>query len=219
MPVPTGRGRAAAAAPPSPALRRACLLALLVPALVTLAVQPFAPSLLRSAPLLLLVLHPYEPWSLLVSPRSSGTTFVLVVVVVRAVPCWADYWVGRWYGPVATAFLLQHRAGRLPGLVHRVFSRARVPLVLLYPGALVSVLAGSSSVPARQFFPVLLVGLTGWALLTRTVASLAAGPVRLLSDALLDHARLASALLVVVVVGACWRLTRPGAEDDQRVRD
>ena len=192
------------------ALRRACLLALLVPALVTLAVQPAAPYLLDAAPLLLLVLHPYEPWSLLVSDRFSLTPFVLVVVAVRGAACWADYWVGRWYGPAATAFLVQHRAGRVPALVRRAFSAAQVPAVLIYPGALVSVLAGSAGMPARRFFPLLLSGLTGWALLTRTVASSASAPLARVVSVLLRHSALVSGVVLVVVLAALWLRPRDG---------
>lgn len=191
-------------------LRRGCLLALLVPALVTFGVQPFAPYLLEAAPLLLLVLHPYEPWSLLVSDSFSPTSFVLVVVAVRAAACTADFGVGRWYGPSAVEFLAKHRAGRVPTLVQRGFARAQVPLVLLYPGALVSVLAGSSGVPARRFFPLLLAGLTGWAVLTRVVASLAAGPLARTTGWLALHAPSAAVFLLVAVVVVAWRTAGSG---------
>lgn len=188
-------------------LHRASLLALLVPALLAIGVQPLAPYLLDSAPLLLLVLHPYEPWSLLLSPRFGATSFVLVVVGVRAVLCCADYWAGRWYGPLAWAFL-RRGAGPSPAVLQRALGRAQVPLLLLWPGVTVSVLAGATGVPWRRFLPLLVLGLTGWALLTRAVASSASGPLARTTSALLDRRGLASALLVAVSGFAVWRLSR-----------
>lgn len=77
-----------------------------------LLVQAAAPLLLRRAPLLLLALHPYEPWSVLVAARTDVLPFVAVVVGVRTVPACGGYLVGRWYGTAALDRLSHARAAR-----------------------------------------------------------------------------------------------------------
>lgn len=57
--------------------------------------QGAAPLLLRDDPLLLLALHPIEPWSVLVAPHVDGTVFVLVVLLARVPVCLGDYLLGR----------------------------------------------------------------------------------------------------------------------------
>lgn len=175
--------------------------ALVVPQAAVLLVQPAAPFLLRQAPLLLLALHPFEPWSLLVSPQVRPVTFVVVVVTVRAVPCSGDYLLGLWYGERALAAVADRRGvGRAATGAVRLFTRARGPALLLYPGATVSVLAGATRMPARRFFPLLLAGLLLWALLTRFLATAAAGPVAAVVAFVDAYAVALAAVLLVVVV-------------------
>ena len=66
-----------------PAFRALAVAALVVPQVVVLLVQGAAPLLLREAPLVLLALHPFEPWSVLVATRTDSLQFVAVVVAVR----------------------------------------------------------------------------------------------------------------------------------------
>ena len=124
----------AAQAPRSPLVRLLVFAIVLVPQAGLLLVQGFAPVLLREAPLVLLVLHPFEPWSLLVSPTVDPVTFVAVVVSVRAVPYVAAYLVGRWYGQRGlTALRRRGPTGKITRGVERLFARAG-GLILLRPG-------------------------------------------------------------------------------------
>jgi membrane protein DedA with SNARE-associated domain len=197
---------------PSRAVQLAALGCLVVPQALVLLVQGVAPLLLREAPLVLLALHPFEPWSLLVSTRTELGPFLAVVVAVRAVPCCGDYLVGRWYGPRAVAWLSRRpRARHVAQTLQRLSPRAAGALLVLYPGATASVLAGANGLPPRRFLPLMMTGIVLAALLIRALASAAAGPLTAAAAAL-DRwtlpAGLALLLLVVLVQ------LRPGPRQD-----
>lgn len=188
-------------AAPRLAARIAALAALVVPQAVALLVQGVAPLLLREAPLVLLALHPFEPWSLMVSTRTGIVPFVAVVVAVRAVPCCGDYLVGRWYGPrLPTWTGGRPRAGWIVRTVQRISAHVGGALLLLYPGATASVLAGANGLPARRFLPLMLTGIVLAALLTRLLATAAAGPLTAVAAALDRWAVPAGLGLLVLVL-------------------
>ncbi len=213
--VPAARPDARRGTEPLPAppllLRSSAVACLVVPQALALAVQGAAPLLLREAPLVLLALHPFEPWSLLVSTRTDVVPFLAVVVTVRAVPCCGDYLAGRWYGPQALAWLSRRpRAGRLARTGQRVSARLGGALLLLYPGATASVLAGANGLPVRRFLPLMLTGIVGAAVLTRLVASVASDPLTAAATALNRWA--VPAGLALLALGLLWQL-RPGKRD------
>ena len=173
-------GEEPATGPPPPRLplRLAALACLVVPQGLVLAVQGVAPLLLREAPLLLLALHPFGPWSYLVSTRTGVVPFLVVLVAVRAVPACGDYFVGRWYGPRALAWVSSKpRAGRAARTVQRLSTRFGSALLLVWPGATSSVLAGVNGLPVRRFLPLMLTGIVLSALLTRALSTAATGPL------------------------------------------
>ena len=201
------------AGPPLPRLpfRLAAIACLVVPQAVVLAVQGVAPLLLREAPLVLLALHPFGPWSYLVSTRTDVLAFLAVLVVVRAVPCLGDYLVGRWYGPRALAWLSRRpRAGRVARTVQRLSTRFGSALLLVWPGATSSVLAGANGVPARRFVPLMLTGIVLAAVLTRTLATAAARPLTAAAEVLDRWAVPAGLALLGLVLLA---QLRPGRRD------
>lgn len=194
-------GRAGAALSddgPPRALRVLALACLAVPQALVVAVQGAAPVLLRDAPLLLLVLHPVEPWSLLVAPRVSAGVFVAVVAGVRLPVCVGDYFVGRWYGERALAW--SARRSRLLPLLARAFGRARGPLLVLWPGATVSVLAGTTRMQLRRFLPLVAVGVLLSAAVARLLTRVAAGPLVTVSRVVEQNALAVGAVLLVAVV-------------------
>lgn len=194
---------------PRLAFRVAAVACLVVPQAVVLAVQGVAPLLLREAPLVLLALHPFGPWSYLVSTRTGAAAFLAVVVVVRAVPCCGDYLVGRWYGPRALQWLSRRpRAGRAARTVQRLSTRFGSALLVLYPGATASVLAGANGVPVRRFLPLMLTGIVLAAVLTRLLASAASGPLTAAAAALDRWALPAGLALLALVVLAQLRPRR-----------
>lgn len=183
-------------------LRVLALACLVVPQTIILLVQGAAPVLLRDAPLLLLVLHPIEPWSLLVAPAIEPVVFVVVVLAVRLPLYCGDYFVGRWYGEAGLDRLSRSRAGLFARTVERLFGRAAVPLLVLFPGATVSVLAGATGRSFRRFFPFILSGVLLAAVLTRLLAEVASGPLVALTDLIGTYALPLGVALVVVAVGS-----------------
>ena len=193
--------------------RLAALACLVVPQALVLAVQGVAPLLLREAPLVLLALHPLGPWSYLVSTRTGLVPFLAVLVVVRAVPCCGDYFVGRWYGPRAVTWLSRRpRAGRVARTVQRLSLRFGGALLVFWPGATSSLLAGVNGVPVRRFLPLVLTGIVLAALLTRLLATAAARPLTAAAEVLDRWAVPAGLALFGLVVLAQWRPGRRGEE-------
>ena len=211
MPDPEVSGPAPGPTPPRLALRLAAIACLVVPQAVVLAVQGVAPLLLREAPLVLLALHPFGPWSYLVSTRTGAAAFLTVLIVVRAVPCCGDYLVGRWYGPRALAWLSRRpRAGRVARTVQRLSARFGTVLLVVWPGATSSVLAGANGIPARRFLPLMLTGMVLAALLTRTLATAAARPLTAAAEVLDRWAVPAGLALLALTLLA---QLRPGRRD------
>jgi membrane protein DedA with SNARE-associated domain len=200
-------------ASPAPTVwrRRAALTALVVPQGLALLVQGVAPLLLREAPLVLLALHPFEPWSLLVSTRTGIVAFLAVVVAVRAVACCGGYLVGRWYGPRALMWLSRRaRTGRAARTVQHMSAWAG-PLLLLYPGATASVLAGVNGLPVRRFLPLMVTGIVLAALLTRLLAVAAAGPLTA-AAAVLDRWAGPAGLVLLALVALVQLRPRRGRD-------
>ena len=71
-------------------------------------------------------------------------------------------------------------------------------LLVLFPGATASVLAGVTRLRATTFLPLMLTGLVLGALLSRTLAALAAGPVTALASFLDRHVILLGAAVMVI---------------------
>lgn len=178
--------------------RALALTGLVVPQVAVVAVQGPAPLLLREAPLLLLALHPFAPWSLLAATRTGLVEFVAVVVAVRTIPCCGDYLLGRWYGPPALDRLTRlRRAGPLALRVQSLSARLGGALLLLYPGATASVLAGVNGMPVRRFLPLMVAGITAAALLTRALAAAAGDRLVGIADLVDRSALLLGGLLLV----------------------
>lgn len=182
-------------------VRALALAGLVVPQLAVVAVQSPAPLLLREAPLLLLALHPFAPWSLLVATRTGLVEFVAVVVVVRTIPCCGDYLLGRWYGPSALSRLARlRRTGPVALRVQSLSARFGGALLLLYPGATASVLAGVNAMPVRRFLPLMVLGITAAALLARGLAAAAGDRLTAVADQVDRSALLLGAILLVGTV-------------------
>jgi membrane protein DedA with SNARE-associated domain len=196
-----GDGQPPVPAQPRLPLRLAALACLVVPQALVLAVQGAAPLLLREAPLVLLALHPFGPWSYLVSTRTGVVPFLVVLVSVRALPCFGDYLVGRWYGPRALAWVSRRpTAGRAARTAQRLSTRFGGALLVLWPGATSSVLAGANGIPVRRFLPLVLTGFVLSALLTRLLATAATGPLSAAAEVLDRWALPAGVALFAVMV-------------------
>ncbi len=189
---------------PRAPLRALALAGLIGPQVAVVAVQGPAPLLLRELPLVLLALHPFAPWSLLVATRTGFLEFMAVVVLVRAAPCCGDYLLGRWYGPRLLDRLGRlRRAGPVALRVQSLSARFGSLLLLLYPGATASVLAGANGMSVRRFLPLMVAGITGAALLARAMAAAAGDSLTAVAEQVERSAvTLGAALFVATLVWA-----------------
>jgi hypothetical protein len=138
-----------------------------------------APTLIKDAPLLLLVLAPKLRWLLLVANEVDPIPYFLVPLLRAAAVLGVYYLLGRWYGDRSLRWL-ESRAGNAmrPVLwIERNFHRARVPVTIAFPGNVSALLAGADRMSGTLFFGVALarVALRLWAV--RALAELFHGPL------------------------------------------
>jgi len=138
-----------------------------------------APTLIKDAPLLLLVLAPKLRWLLLVANDVEPIPYFVVPLLRASAVLGVYYLLGHWYGDRSLRWL-ESRAGNAmrPVLwIERNFHRARVPVTIVFPGNVSALLAGADHMSAPLFFVVALasVALRLWAV--RALAELLRGPL------------------------------------------
>jgi membrane protein DedA with SNARE-associated domain len=151
---------------------------LVVLSLAGIAAAALTPLLVRDAPLLLLLLESRNRYLLLVAAKVDPVPFVVVGVLRRLASDPFYYLLGRWYGDRALRWV-SRRAGD-EGLltdVERAFARVAAPAVVLFPGALVCALAGSTGMPPRRFAVLNVLGSVAAVVGLRLLADAAAGPL------------------------------------------
>ena len=142
-----------------------------------IAAAAFTPVLVRDHPALLLVLESRNRYLLLVAAKLPLVVFAGIAVPRRLASDPFYFLLGRWYGERAVVWL-QRRPGATRVLrLRAVFERMAAPLVFLFPGALVSVLAGAGGMSWRRFLVLNLSGsvaavLTLWWLADRAAVPL-----------------------------------------------
>ena len=138
-----------------------------------------APTLIKDAPLVLLLLAPKLRWLFLVANEVDPLTFFLVPLLRAAVVLSVYFLLGRWYGDRSLRWL-ETRAGNAlrPVLwIERNFHRARIPVTFLFPGNVSALLAGADGMPVAVYLGVALlsVALRLWAV--RALADALRGPL------------------------------------------
>ncbi|MGI8574555.1 MAG: DedA family protein [Egibacteraceae bacterium] len=127
--------------------------------LMGIAAAAFTPVLIREHPLLLLVLESRNRYLLLASPRTGWVAFTVVGVLRRLASDPFFYLLGRWYGDRALRWL-EEQSGSTGTVrwVQRWFAKVADLAVLLFPGALVCVLAGTAGMRWRRFLALNVAG-------------------------------------------------------------
>lgn len=149
LPLPGGR-------------RRLAILAVLLVAVwvAGLLARTFLPLLIRDHPLLLIILDARTRNLLLISAKVGAAEFIGVAVVWRFAVYLLYYILGRWYGDSALRWL--GRRSRLNGWIidrfELIFARFANLTVFLFPGKLVSALAGVAGMPPLRFVVLQLSG-------------------------------------------------------------
>jgi membrane protein DedA with SNARE-associated domain len=161
--------------------RRAALLIVPIVALSIAGIlaAAFTPLLVRDHPLLLMVLESRNRYLLLVSEKVGSVEFITVGVLRRFASDPFFYLLGRWYGDVGQRWVERTYSGgdRAVRVVEQLFRRVGNVAVLVFPGVLVCVLAGSTGMPPRRFVTLNLLGSLLAVVTLRLLANAAAEPL------------------------------------------
>jgi membrane protein DedA with SNARE-associated domain len=186
---------------------------LLIPIALVLGAQAvataFLPQLIRTSPLLLIILDSHSHDLLLASTRVDSVEFVIIGVTWRLTVHWLYYLLGRSYGPAA--LLLAKKRFRKHASVldpaQRGLSRAANPAVFLLSDGFVCALAGSLGMSMPLFFTLHVPGTILHIVALLLLAHLGRGPVKNISAFIAaDPAWLAVALVVAALASLLFPL-------------
>ena len=130
--------------------------------------------------------------------------FLVVVTLRRVAGAAVFFFVGRWYGDAAVAWL-ERRAGRHRAKVRRVERLVRggaYPMVFLSPTAVVCVVAGAMGLPTLAFVLCAAAGSLALAGLLHCAGDALRGPIAEVIRLFEGHALVAT--LVAVAIVALW---------------
>ncbi|MEW6154400.1 MAG: hypothetical protein AB1673_10495 [Actinomycetota bacterium] len=194
---------------PRPALDRVEQVppALLIVPLVILAVSALvgnaaAPALAANHPLLLLVLNSTTRHLVLTSTTVDFVPYLVVGLVRRSLENPFLYLLGLRYGDSAVDWVARHIGGGTAiGWLRRNFRRYGWPLVALFPGGVVCVLAGASGMSLVVFALLSVVGTVAAIVAIRLSGTALAGPVDAVMAVVVDNWVWLTALSVIATVG------------------
>jgi membrane protein DedA with SNARE-associated domain len=175
------------AAAPKPFDRRALALFAVPMAILTISGwigDAFAPALLDSAPLVLLLCNPRLRNLVLVSPLVDFWPFVGVAVGRLVISDPLFYWFGRRYGDGAIRWMERRLGpGAKPVLwAERVFRKAAWPAVALIPNNMICLLAGATGMAWVGFAIVNLTGTFVRILGVRLIGDAFSDPILAVND-------------------------------------
>jgi len=167
-----------------------------------------SPLLLRERPLLLVLINPTTSILLLVSARVETLPFVILATARRFAFHIVFFLIGRWYAERAVRWMEEHSGGPQPllGFVERAFARAGWLVILVWPGPLPSVLAGSGRMVPALFVALDLTATLVSVLITRAAANAAANPLEVVLRFADRNADRLTILFIVLVV--LWLVIR-----------
>ncbi|MGQ0616041.1 MAG: DedA family protein [Acidimicrobiia bacterium] len=175
-----------------------------------------APRLLRDHPLLLVALEPRNRFLLLAAGKVDPVPFVAFATFRRIASDPVYFAVGYLYGDAATRWV-RGRAGprgaRAIGRLEAVFPRFSRPLVFLFPGLLVCLLAGVTRMRPRTFLVWNLAGTVAAVLALRAFASVLEPWLDPVVEFNERYADTLTYLTVALVAGyLLWQRARGGGE-------
>jgi membrane protein DedA with SNARE-associated domain len=170
-----------------------------------------APTLLDSAPLLLLVCNPRVRNLVLVSPTVEFLPFVAVAVGRLVISDPLFYWFGRRYGDGAIRWM-ERRLGAGAGPVlwaERAFKKAAWPVVALMPNNMICLLSGATGMAWAGFAIVNLSGTIVRILGIRLIGDAFSDPILAVNDWISDNRLVLTALTFGVtfalVARSAWK--------------
>lgn len=175
-----------------------------------------APQLLVDRPLLLVALEPRNRYLLLTAGRVDLVPYLIWATFRRIASDPVYFALGAIYGDRSLRWL-ESQAGprgvRVLRFIERWYARAARPMVFLFPGLIVCVLAGATGMRTRTFLGWNLAGTIAAVLVLRAFAQSLEEPVL----AITDWVEANQTWLTVVTVGAVvayllWQRRRGGGE-------
>lgn len=160
-----------------------------------------APVLLERQPVLLFLLAPLGRHLLLVSPALDSVTFVAVGVVGYFLVDPFMYLVGRRYGDASLVWIERRSGmmGRGARWLERLFRRAALPVLFVWPGPLVNLLAGAAAMRVPVWLLINLAGTLASVLVARAFGE-ALGPLIQAAREFVEGHVLALTLLSIAAV-------------------
>jgi membrane protein DedA with SNARE-associated domain len=148
-----------------------------------------APVLLERRPVLLFLLAPLGRHLLLVSPALDSVTFVAVGVVGYFLVDPFMYLVGRRYGDASLVWLEQRSGlmGRGARWIERLFRRAALPVLFVWPGPLVNLLAGAAAMRLPVWLVMNLAGTLASVLVARAFGEALGPAIQAVRQFVEDH--------------------------------
>jgi membrane protein DedA with SNARE-associated domain len=172
----------------------------------------FAPTLLVSAPIVLIICNPRLRNLVLAAPTLGAVPFIAVAVARLLVTDPFFYWFGRRYGDVAIRWMEQ-KLGPGAAIVlwlERFFARAGLVAVAVLPNQWICLLAGTTKMRVRTFVILNVGGTVARVVLIWWLGDVFADPILSFNDWIGDH-RIQLTLLTFAIVGiSVWRTVRKG---------
>ncbi len=171
-----------------------------------------APTLLASAPLVLIALNPRMRNLALVSPSVSAGPFFAVAMARQVAGDPLFFWFGRRYGDAAVRWMERRMgpAAKPVLLLERLFARAAHPVTAIAPNNLVCIMGGATGMGWAAFLALNLGGTAARIAAIRAVGDAYSDPILDVTGWIGDH-RVGLTLLSASIVGLIvWRSVRSG---------
>ncbi len=191
---------------------------LAVVALGTLGNALHAP-LLKEHPLWLVAMEPRNRFLLLVAEKVSFWPFLVVATVRRLASDPLFYLLGHLYGDRGVRWI-ERKMGEGGGVVRAIergFAKAGPVMVLLFPGAIVCVLAGATGMGPVVFLVLNVVGTVAMVTLLYRLAEVLEGPLGAINRFYGNNTRTLLVISVVLTVYWLWDQRRRGRSELQSV--
>lgn len=177
------------------------------------------PLLASERPLLLLLIYPVSGALFLIAPQFDPVPFVALASARRLIVHVLFFLLGGWYGERAIRWATQRGGGEVGGFVatvRQLFGRFGWLIVLIFPGPLPSVLAGTTRMRWPRFLALDLIGTVISVALVRVAASAASGPLATALRFIDQNSRWLT--LITIAATVAWvtlRGIRPGVPTDE----
>jgi membrane protein DedA with SNARE-associated domain len=172
----------------------------------------FAPTLLVSAPLVLIICNPRLRNLVLAAPTLGAVPFMSVAIARLVITDPFFYWFGRRYGDVAIRWMEQKLG---PGAFivlwfERFFARTSYVAVAALPNQWICLLAGATRMRVWVFVVLNIGGTVAKVVAVWVLGDVFADPLLAVNDWIGEHRIQLTILTIAIVAFGVWRTMRKG---------